>query len=553
VRARRRIAVLIGPAIVGAVFVTLQLLRANEPLALDQGLFACFGRWVPSGWLPYRDLFDSKPPLFLYTWVLGSAFPGNAATAMWHFEALWLIATMLLAARFASRLWGAAAGWTAAGFLLVGLWAPGWGGFWARAQAEELLALPVFAAALAAIAARDRARFALLAGLLTGIAGLYKIAGLAVAFVWPLFFWERRRHAATLARIALPGTLARIALLAAGIAIPWLCAAGWFAAHDAFAAFVDGVFRYQRHIAAVIAPPFSDVMVTFVVTIAREVPWLLALAAAGIAISSARRRPEARWLTAWLLATTATVIAQRQLAGYHFLLLVPPLALAAALGCVDLARLASVGRRGPARIGALALLAIAVVLAGYSALSFAAYRPVPARGAERSGALVDFIRGTFSPLVEEELAAYVRARTAPSDGILIWGLAPGVHALADRHPTTRFPFHKVLLTDAPLSTRIPGLAARRAELMARLRRDPPRYIVVGRGDANGFEPEDSVTSLQRFTELRDFVAGEYRLETEIGRFLVYRRGASSSSKSRLPSGVRRALASNFSHWAAFEP
>jgi 4-amino-4-deoxy-L-arabinose transferase-like glycosyltransferase len=543
-RARRRVAVLIGPAIVGVVFVTLEVMRANEPLALDQGLFACFGRWVRSGWLPYRDLFDSKPPLFLYTWVLGSAFPGNAATAMWHFEALWLIATMLLAARFAGRLWGAPAGWTAAAFLFVGLWAPGWGGYWARAQAEELLALPVFAAALAAVAARDRAPFALVAGVLTGMAGLYKIAGLAVAFVWPLLWLERRRFAAALARTA---------LLLAGIAIPWLCASGWFAAHGAFAAFVDGVFRYQRHIAAVIAPPVGDVVASFAVTLARQVPWLLALAAAGIAILVARRRREAVWLTAWLLATSAAVIAQRQLAGYHFLLVIPALALAAALGCVELVRLAAATPWRPARVGALALLAIALVLAGKFALSFADYGPVAAGGPERSAALVELTRGSFSPLVDEELAAYVRARTAPNEGILVWGLAPGIYALADRHPTTRFPFHKVLLTDAPLSMRIPGLAARRAELMARLRRDPPRYIVVGRGDANGFEPEDSATSLQQFTELRDLVAADYRLETDIGRFLVYRRGASSSSKRRLPSGVRRALASNRSHLAAFEP
>jgi hypothetical protein len=133
-------------------------------------------------------------------------------------------------------------------------------------------------------------------------------------------------------------------------------------------------------------------------------------------------------------------------------------------------------------------------------------------------------RGSFSPALEEDIGRWLRARTPPGAGILVWGLAPGVYVHADRHPVTRYPFHKILLTEAPLSRMIPGLAARRADFMRRLAADPPAYILVGVADPNGFEPDDSVASLQRFEELRAFVAGGYERETALGgRFLVYRR------------------------------
>ena len=81
----------------------LALVRSVEPLALDQGLFACFGRFVPRGMLPYRDLFDSKPPLFLYLHVLAGRFGSEPATALWRFETLWLAATAAVAFVLARR------------------------------------------------------------------------------------------------------------------------------------------------------------------------------------------------------------------------------------------------------------------------------------------------------------------------------------------------------------------------------------------------------------------------------------------------------------------
>lgn len=124
---------------------------------------------------------------------------------------------------------------------------------------------------------------------------------------------------------------------------------------------------------------------------------------------------------------------------------------------------------------------------------------------------------------EEDAARQVRESTSPGDGILVWGLSPGLYALADRHPVTRFPFHKILLTDAPLSRMWPGLDTRREAFMQRFRADPPALVLVGQNDANGFEPQDSYTTLGKFRELRTALQAGYEPAPGIARFLVFRR------------------------------
>ena len=125
---------------------------------------------------------------------------------------------------------------------------------------------------------------------------------------------------------------------------------------------------------------------------------------------------------------------------------------------------------------------------------------------------------------EEDAARYLRDHSGVDDGVLVWGLSPGIYAMSDRHPATRYVFHKLLVTDAPVSRMWPGVEGRRDRFMEKLRADPPLYVLVGRGDRNGFEPQDSYTTMMRFGELREFVTENYHPETQIGRFLVLRRG-----------------------------
>lgn len=497
------------------VFVYLQVARAGEPLALDQGLFACFGREVARGALPYRDIFDSKPPLFLYTWVLAWA-PGRSAGSVWAFEAIWLAATMGLAFAIGRRLRDRWAGLAAAAFLFLGLWSPGFGGYWSRFQAEEALALPALGALWLALSAIERERRAIWVGVLTAAVGLYKIPGMAAAGAW-----------AALWLVTLPrrDALRRIGWMAGGLIAPWLVAIVWFAAHGALGDFYQAVFVYQRHLVEVIAPPWSRLPGDFARTLGRELSPLLVGAGAGLVLLWRGDRGRAGMLATWIGATAAAILLQRQLAGYHYLLVVPPLALAAAVGVSGLAaEMFAAPKLG--RAAAVAALLVIVVLA---ATRVPAWGRLYGRGMSyqtgsmsRATYLRGFEAGLFSPAAEAEVARYIAARTDPDDGILVWGLSPGIYALADRHPTTRFPFHKLLLTDAPLSRRFAGLDERQADFLRRLQVDPPAYIVLGTNDRNPFEPLDSVRGMIAFPGFEAIARG-YRHETRIGRFVLLAR------------------------------
>jgi hypothetical protein len=498
------------------MFIALHIARLPEPLGVDQGLFACYTRWIARGWLPYRDLFDSKPPLFLYWWGLARIIPGDLPRAIWWFEALWLTGAIAVTYALSASLFGRRAALASSALLVIGLWSPTFGAFWSRAQAEEALALPMLASAWHSLRALDRDRNAVWCGVLAGICGLFKIPAMAIGGAWALTFFMvlPRREA-----------VRRTVLLGLGVAAPWIVAVTWFAMHRSTRAFIDGVFVYHRHNAAFIAPPWGAVLPAFVRQAFAGAAFPIVAAIIGIFLLARRRSHLAVWLAAWGGFTMAAVALQRQLAGYHFLLFAPPLAIAGGYGCALTLR--ALFHRGRPRIVA-AGCAIALVWTASGAIeSFVdAYRPgwEHIRGSrDRRSYLAAIQQGSYSNITEEELGSYIAARTTADQGVLVWGLSPGVYPLADRHPVTRFPFHKILYTDAPLSRMIPGLAERRADLLERIRKDPPAYIVVGQGDQNGFEPLDSQTSLMRFPELRVMVENDYLVETRIGRFVLHRR------------------------------
>jgi hypothetical protein len=103
------------------------------------------------------------------------------------------------------------------------------------------------------------------------------------------------------------------------------------------------------------------------------------------------------------------------------------------------------------------------------------------------------------------------AAGAHRPALLVWGLAPAVYALSDCRPATRFAFHQTFyVEDAPLARRFPGVAARRADLVAAFEREPPRWVVIVHGDRSGLEPEDSAAELQRFPALAARLERGYR-------------------------------------------
>jgi len=513
-------AFLITALLVAAFFVLMQLLRANEPFGIDQGLFACFGRWIPQGWLPYRDMWDIKPPGLLYTYALAFRLFGCSVTAMWWFEGLWLAATAVVTYSLARKLWGRWAGLAAAFCLMVGTWAPGWGGYWSRAQGEVFLMLPLMAAAWTTLLARDRTAAALWTGLLMGVVGLYKIPAMLLLAVWP-WYWLRRGH--------LKQWLLSSLLLALGVAVVWSVVLGYFLARGALADMWAAIFFYAHAYPHVTADdiPWPDLILQLVYRMSPVVPSLLLTGAVGAGLLVARRcRTALLWLLPWLAAGVGVVIFQRQLAGYHFLFIIPPLALAAGYGLVQILQGLANGNKLRRFLALITLLAV-LILGVKEVLTWRqGYGPNLAchlGKIERPEFLLTLSAGAFSPAIEEAVAAQVRRQTAPDDGILIWSVSPGIYFLSNRHPATKYPFHHLLFTEDAIMWNPPGLEQRRREFIERLRRDPPALILVGTEDTNEYEPLDSYTQMVQFPQFHALVQTDYQQVGQLANFIFYRR------------------------------
>jgi hypothetical protein len=508
----------VAAAASGLAFVALVVLRAPEPLGLDQGLFACFGRFVPEGWVPYRDVFDHKAPAVFYTYALADLLFGRAPGGVFVLEAFALAAMLVVGGILGARLGDRWTGLATALFLLAGLWSPAWGGYWSRAQPEEWLALPLLGAAWIALRGEDR-RAALFAGLLVGLAGSFKLAALVVAVAWPCY-WIARHGA----RAAVPRSL----VFAFGAALPLVMAALYFVAVGAGAEAWEAVFGYKTAYLAVSrdAVPWTTALVAVPRELAIRLPFALITGAIGLGVFAARRDPRGVLVGVWLLAAAAAVVVQYQSPNYHFLLIVPPLALAAGTGLVSLVLALGAPRRVLRVAAALALLVAvpsAVGTAGTWWRELAPHRALISGEITREDFLGRLRRGTFRPDVEEAISRLVAMRTRPGERLLVWGLAPAVYVLADRPPATRFPFHHVFLTDAPLSTSWGDLDARREAFLRRFDASPPALVLVGRNDANPFEPQASTVQMLRFEPFARRLRESYEQTRSTPWFVVYER------------------------------
>ncbi len=450
----------------------------NLPLLSDEGEYAYAARVWSEGGLPYRDVFNQKPPMTLAIYRLGAAVssspaaPRRAAALAVLLTALALL--LLTPGRWspASRLAGPLA------YLVLSTMPVGDFGFAANTE--------VFAAAFTAwavwAAGRGTWRFAALGGVLAGAALMTKQTAL-----WPVLAagllaawrggrrWEPKSAGAFAAGTAAAPSLWLAYFWARGaLGFFWDCV---IAGNLRYASLADwsAAAEQARFFAVDLAPAFLK---------GTWPAW--ALAAFGLKGLEARweNRGELAavlWLAGGLLAAATGLL----LFPHYFLQAAPPLCLAAAYG---VERLGS-GRRRWAALAALALLPAAAWADFYFLKS-------------REAVAKDLLHP--SPLLETEyLGAWLRERTAPSETIWVFGSEPALYVYAGRRAATRHDF-VYPLTMFPRSAE-----PLRAEL-ADLRAAKPAYVVYVNqpistliGSRLGLEFRDAI---------REWLEEGYRLE-----------------------------------------
>ena len=111
-----------------AAFLVIWLNLSWRPdisqLPPDSGFYAYFGKAILHGQLPYRDLWDNKPPLGYYLNALALLVFGQTPWGIWWSSVLWILGCMVLLFVVIKRLFGGITAGVISTILLVALMNP---------------------------------------------------------------------------------------------------------------------------------------------------------------------------------------------------------------------------------------------------------------------------------------------------------------------------------------------------------------------------------------------------------------------------------------------
>ncbi len=404
--------------------VTRAVLLGVPTVDLDEAVYLTGAREMLRGGLPYVGFADNKPPL-VFAYYAAGLLLGDGMLPVRLLTVLLLVPLVAFCASafFAHDRRGLAAG------LLFLVWSTAFLGHDMLAINCELLMLGPLALALVTLrdeAAARRAPRALAAGLLLGVATLLKYQATAWGPALALaVLLAGRRDART--RVA-----GRLALLAAGAALPPLAAWSVFAALGASDAFL---YWNWTHNLAYSANPAS-VKETSERVAAYALPFLLATAPLWWAAWRSRRalgRHAAALVAALLAGSALAALLGWRLYPHYFIPLYFPLALAAAPWAAEHVRL-PLSRAARVFVGWTAVL-----LAGFTAANGYLY-------------LVRHDVYTETRPVFPRVAARLRQDPCFGEGpLFVWGWAPMFYTETRLRPASRF-----LLVGSSLVGYVPG-------------------------------------------------------------------------------------------------
>jgi 4-amino-4-deoxy-L-arabinose transferase-like glycosyltransferase len=400
------------------------------PLERDEGEYAYIAWRLGYNELPYRDWFDQKPPAVFYVYRLAVMLPFEAVRAI-HFVALLFSATsacalFFLGLRFMGRFWA----WLAAAVFAILAVDPLLEG--TAANTELFMLCPLILSQIALVTAINRQKktvlFMLLAGALTGVAFMFKqvaiVNWLLLTALYPLFVRGENR---------LRAAISFAAWSAAGLSTVLGLVVLYFFAEGGLRDFVENVFTHNlQYIGAVPASARLEYCWATLTTLARTqaIVWLFA-ALGLIALLKSGKVAWSALLTVWLITSVIGASASGYFFPHYFQQLLPPLALAAAVGAdrlhaVLLFKFLPDGARRAILAGTLALLPVLTLwpfLFRYSAAE-AVRRIYPG----------DFFAEmpNFAQRIEEV--------TPPKRPIFIFGSEPELLFYAHRPSATRYIF-----------------------------------------------------------------------------------------------------------------
>lgn len=462
-----------------AVAVHLPNLPIGKAPQEDAGVFLYAAQLLLDGGLPYRDVWDHKPPLIYLIDALGLLLGGGSPLGVWALQALAYAVAAVLGQRLMARAFGTPASlFGTVAWLLAAPRILLMDGYFMNVVQVFLGPLQFAALALYLDEERDRTRTwrTPAIGATAGLAALLTPAGLGIWLAIGTHLIATR-----VARGSLGPLAVRLGLLALGAAIPLAMAGAALGLAGIWGEAWDQAVRYNALYSGTVSIAGRlDSLAHGARLLGSGGFLLVALAGAAIALRDRARLPRAsdgrRLVAVALLALpfeTFLGSASGRQHAYYWLAALPALGILAAYGAAAFARHVAPVLAPRAGRSAATVTALAVVLG----LALLAARPVP---------LMIRVATTPQDGVNAAAARYLTENTRPGETAFIWGSRAGVLFTADRRSPNRYIYQY-----APLWTRGYESIRHVNELTAALTERPPTIFIDASRDSPVTPPLES--------------------------------------------------------------
>lgn len=445
------------------VYVLIRLNTVSIPLDRDEGVFGYVGQVILNNGLPYRDLFDHKPPVVFYLNALALLFVPPTATGIHTFLHVYNFLTLIVLFFLAK---------TYTESYTVGLWvaftyavfssSPAIQGF--TASTEMFLLLPISISLLCGVLAVQRRSilFSLVSGICGALAFFTKqTAGFILVFIC-LYLIASQVSSSLTKKTSKKTAIAILLSWGAGCILVPLLLAAYYYYHNVFDEFLYWSFTHNLIYCKRISvwQTLSRVY-SLGLKIMKGNFLIIAMGLAVSLFACFRRNPKGSFMLGFLLCSfLATVPGPVYL--HYFAQIAPAVSLAAGWA---LALCLSTIRKRRLR-GSAALLAAAYLVAvPIWAHSGYYYKQSP----------IEFSRSFFgsNPFPEsEDLAEFLAQRTSKEDTIFIIGSEAQIFLLSQRQSSSSFAYIYPLMSEYPRYQEFQRKAWEEVE------RGRPKYIII---------------------------------------------------------------------------
>jgi len=407
--------------------VLLYLPFMGSPFERDEGVYATVAQGLLNGQMPYRDLFDNKPPLVYAWYALSFLLFGEHVVAPRILAAVLLSLTSLSLFSQARMVFPKGVAYVAAGLFGLSTGLP-FVALHANTEAYMLLPLVTALVPFTVGVRRGEMRWFALSGALCGAAMMTKqvafwnLAALivvAAALRWKTDGFSLRTFRPSACLIA--GAAAAIGL----VAVPFALTGSLdelFYANVSYNWLYVGVLSYSErlvdfasgtaYVAAAAAPLAGGAVWGFLTVVRR------------------RKQPLDYLLLTWALASVIGVATGGRFFPHYFLQLMPAAAVLTALVVYEVVTKRRVQPIGRPAVAVAALMVI--VSLGTIGVMYVAPRAAEQRVAESVAQQKEWESNS------RQLGEYIAARTDPDDKIFNFGREAPIYFYADRRPAVRY-------------------------------------------------------------------------------------------------------------------